>query len=215
MRGPSGHARRLLGAGALALAVPAWLAPPALRPLALIVALFAAFASGRATRARPARRTSTFTDRLTGLRTPDAFSEALVMELARVRRYGGCVTLVLLELDGLETTRMLTSAGRVLAREMRDADIAARVGDTQLAVLLPGRGAQAAVAVERMRHAIADIPGPYSISAAAGLATFPVDARDGAELLEHAAEALLEARRRGRSRVVCAEDVRPPAQAAG
>src|SRR4051812_43630184 len=39
-----------------------------------------------------------FTDRLTGLHNYDYFAEAMRSELARVRRYGGCVTLVVLDL---------------------------------------------------------------------------------------------------------------------
>jgi diguanylate cyclase (GGDEF)-like protein len=216
MRGPSGHARRLLGAAVLALVASAWLAPPPLRPLALALAVPAAFAFGRATSARHAPRARSSTDRLTGLRTPDSFSESLAMELARVRRYGGCVSLVLVELDGLGTSRLMGSVGRVLSRETRDADIAARVGDTQLALVVPGRAEQAAAAAERMRHAIADIPGAADfVTASAGVATFPVDARDAEELFEQARDALSKARRQARSRVVGASDVRPPARAAG
>ena len=50
-------------------------------------------------RARRELRARSFTDRLTGLRNYDFFSEAMAAELARVRRYGGCTTLVLIDLD--------------------------------------------------------------------------------------------------------------------
>ncbi|MGH3076477.1 MAG: GGDEF domain-containing protein, partial [Gaiellales bacterium] len=53
----------------------------------------------REARARHELRTRSFTDRLTGLRNYDFFSEAMAAELARVRRYGGCTTLVLIDLD--------------------------------------------------------------------------------------------------------------------
>jgi diguanylate cyclase (GGDEF)-like protein len=266
MRGPSGHARRLLGAAAVVLAVGGWLAPPPFRPAALILAVLAASAFGRAGAAagllvaalapvpvpvrvavavtavvagereqrsrhtRHALRARTFTDRLTGLRNYDYFSEALGVELARVRRYGGCITLVILDLDRFKAynddhghgagNRLLSSVGHVLAREKRDADIAARFGGEEFALLVPGRGSQAVVVAERVRQAIADIHAgapdrnhvPDIVTASAGIATFPVDARDAEELFEQADRALYEAKRRGRNRIVCAEHLRTPEQ---
>jgi diguanylate cyclase (GGDEF)-like protein len=125
-------------------------------------------------------------------------------ELARVRRYGGCLTLVMLDLNRFKAyndshghgagNRLLASVGHVLAREKRDADIAARFGGEEFALLVPGRGTEAIVVAERVRQAIADIPlgaldrhhVPDIVTASAGIATFPVDARDAEELFEQA-----------------------------
>ncbi len=262
MRGRAGHVRQLATAGAVALAVGAWLLPPPLRPAALALAALAGSAGGRAGgvlvaavaafapvpgpvraaigvtalvaaelehRNRAARRTlhtRSFTDRLTGLRNYDYFSEVLRSELARVRRYGGCVTLVILDLDRFKAyndshghgagNRLLASVGHTLAREKRDADVAARFGGEEFALLLPGRGSEAVIVAERVREAIAEISTagldrhhvPDIVTASAGVATFPVDARDAEELLELADRALYEAKRRGRNRVVSAEQVR-------
>ena len=167
-----------------------------------------------------------FTDRLTGLHNYDYFAEAMRSELARVRRYGGCVTLVMLDLDRFKSfndqhghaagNRLLNGVGQAITREKRDADIAARFGGEEFALLVPGRGTEAVVVAERVRQAIADIPTgalhrnrmPDIVTASAGIATFPVDARDADELFEQADRALYEAKRRGRDRVVCAEQVR-------
>ena len=101
-------------------------------------------------RARRELRARSFTDRLTGLRNYDFFSEAMAAELARVRRYGGCTTLVLIDLDRFKAyndrnghgagNRLLASVGRALLYEKRDADIAARFGGEEFAVLVPGAG---------------------------------------------------------------------------
>jgi len=173
--------------------------------------------------------TRTFTDRLTGLRNYDFFSEALRSELARVRRYGGCVTLVMIDLDRFKAfndhhghaagNRLLNAVGQAITREKRDADIAARFGGEEFAVLVPGRAGDGVIVAERMRRAIADLtPAPTSrrdfappVSASAGVATFPVDARTPQELFELADQALYEAKRRGRDQVVEAAELLEPA----
>ena len=162
---------------------------------------------------------------LSGLRNYDFFSEALDAELARVRRYGGCTTLVLIDLDRFKAyndrhghgagNRLLASVGRALLHEKRDADIAARFGGEEFAVLVPGRASDGVVVADRLRRAISDVPAsrlhrheiPDIVTASAGVATFPLDARDGTELFEVADRALYEAKRRGRDRVVTASEV--------
>jgi two-component system cell cycle response regulator len=167
-----------------------------------------------------------FTDRLTGLRNYDFFAEAMRAEVARVRRYGGCVTLVLVDLDRFKAfndrhghaagNRLLAAAGRAIEREKRDADVAARFGGEEFAVLVPGRTTDGMVVAERLREAIASLPGPTrrhdltaAVTASAGVATFPVDARDGRELFELADAALYEAKRRGRDQVTTAAELAP------
>jgi diguanylate cyclase (GGDEF)-like protein len=219
--GPAGAAAVALGS--LALPIP-WSMRAAL--------VVAAAANGAlyAHRARQSRELAarSFTDRLTGLRNYDYFAEAMRSELARVRRYGGCVTLVMLDLDRFKAyndqhghaagNRLLNAVGQAIAREKRDADIAARFGGEEFAVLVPGRTADGIVVAERLRHAIGDLtPVPTSrrdfspaVSASAGVATFPADARTPQELFELADRALYEAKRRGRDQVVAVSELIDP-----
>jgi diguanylate cyclase (GGDEF)-like protein len=208
--------------GAAVLAAPVGL--PARIGLSLASALGGELLEHEA-RARHELRARSFTDRLTGLRNYDFFSEALDAELARVRRYGGCTTLVLIDLDRFKAfndrhghgagNRLLASVGRTLLHEKRDADIAARFGGEEFAVLVPGRASEGVVLADRLRRAIAEVPAtrldrhtvPDIVTASAGVATFPLDARDGTELFEIADRALYEAKRRGRDRVVTAAEI--------
>jgi PAS domain S-box-containing protein len=88
------------------------------------------------------------TDSLTGLANHRAFYERLVQELARGRRYGSPVSLLMLDIDdfkvhndtyghpaGDEVLRML---GRLLTEQLRrDVDLPARYGGEEFAVILP------------------------------------------------------------------------------
>jgi diguanylate cyclase (GGDEF)-like protein len=217
-----------VAAGAVALASLALPMPWSVR-LALVGAALAngAVHTHRLRRSR-ALAARSFTDRLTGLRNYDYFAEAMRSELARVRRYGGCVTLVLLDLDRFKAyndrhghnagNRLLNLVGQAILREKRDADIAARFGGEEFAVLVPGRTGDGVAVAERMRAAIAELSlSPASrtdlshgVSASAGVATFPVDARDPGELFELADRALYEAKRRGRDQIICASEIVDP-----
>ena len=221
------------GAAVAAAGLAAAPAPLAGRVALALAAVACAEAIAHERRARRAVQRRSFTDRLTGLRNYDYFAEALRVELARARRYGGCTTLVLLDLDRFKAfndrnghaagNRLLATVGQVIQREKRDADIAARFGGEEFAVLVPGRAADGIAVAERLRHAIAEAPAgrldrhhiPDLVTASAGVATFPVDARDAAELFERADGALYEAKRRGRDRIVAAAELAAPLPRAG
>ncbi len=216
--------------GALAVAIGSLAVPV---PWSVRAALLVAAAINGALHAQRRRHSRelvarSFTDRLTGLHNYDYFAEAMRSELARVRRYGGCVTLVMLDLDRFKSfndqhghaagNRLLNGVGQAITREKRDADIAARFGGEEFAVLVPGRAADGMIVAERMRRAISDLtPAPTSqrdfapaVSASAGIASFPVDARTPQELFELADRALYEAKRRGRDQVVVIGDIVEP-----
>ena len=84
---------RIGGAAAAVVATAAPVGVP-VKAAAIAVALVSGELDHRHRRDRRTLRARTFTDRLTGLRNYDYFSEVLRSELARVRRYGGCMTLV-------------------------------------------------------------------------------------------------------------------------
>jgi diguanylate cyclase (GGDEF)-like protein len=172
-----------------------------------------------------------FTDRLTGLHNYDFFAEALRGELARVRRYGGRCTLVLVDLDRFKAyndahghgagNRLLEAVGAAVAREKRDADVAARFGGEEFAVLVPGSTEDGLVVAERIRRAIAHLSvgaamgrgvgaAVSPVSASAGVATYPDHARDADELFERADQALYTAKRSGRDQTVAASEPARP-----
>jgi diguanylate cyclase (GGDEF)-like protein len=163
-----------------------------------------------------------FTDRLTGLYSYDYFVEALDHELRRAHRYGGNVSLVVLDLDGFKRfndhyghaagNNFLRQVGQLVQRTARDSDMPARFGGEELVVLVQGTTREAAQLAERIRRQVAVLRvdtshGPAGTTLSAGVAGFPE--RSSAEaLFEAADDALYEAKRRGKNRILVARATR-------
>ncbi len=160
---------------------------------------------------------STLTDRLTGLYNYGSFVDHLHREVTNVDRYGGEISLIMLDLDHFKQFNdqygheagndLLGKVGTALDVHLRDADIAARYGGEEFAVLIRGDEVHGLSWPQRLRRAVEDIAvtvrGVSQIASAtisAGIATYPTGGRRGRA---HGAadDALYESKRRGRNRV--------------
>lgn len=155
-------------------------------------------------------------DRLTGLYNFAYFSDALRRECQRTTRYGGSLSLVLFDLDGFKSFNdtyghgtgnlLLAEVGQVIDESRRAADIAARFGGEEFALLVPGPAKMAADAADRIRVAISriaiDVGGGEvdGRTISAGVATYVLGGRPD-DLVEQADQALYLSKRRGRNRV--------------
>jgi two-component system, cell cycle response regulator len=149
-------------------------------------------------------------DPLTGLSNRMTFGDALDRELARARRDGGVVTLVMLDIDHfkrLNDTRghqagdeVLRQTAATLREQQRVYDTVARYGGEEFALIAPGlTAADARATGERIRAAIEG--NGAGVTASVGVATFP-DHADGDESLIAAADAALyRSKDDGRNRV--------------
>ncbi len=158
-------------------------------------------------------------DSLTGLHLRDDFFGRFEEEYARAKRYAGAFSLLMIDLDGfkeindrqghLAGDRYLRALGAAIRARMRGADIACRYGGDEFCVLLPETDlAGARLIAERLRRDLAslvvDVDGAtLRTTVSIGIASYPEhDAGDVKRLLLRADQALYQAKRAGRDRVV-------------
>lgn len=165
-------------------------------------------------------------DALTGLHSYRVFEERLAAEVARIRRTGARVALVMLDLDEFKLVndrrgheagnRVLREVGRAIAGCVRKSDFAARFGGDEFVVLLTDADVQGArIVSEKMLEAIARIqsppgpPPPVRITASFGIATV-AGAKDvelePTAFFEAADRAVYQAKRRGGNMIVLATE---------
>ena len=159
-------------------------------------------------------------DALTGLGNRRAAEQALDGELARSRRLGPPLSLVLADLDDFKAVNdrfghpvgdlALREFADVLRSSAREIDVAARWGGEEFCLVLPGTDAAgAAKAADRVREALAEraiLTGDgttFQVTASFGVASHPPMAT-AEELIAAADAALYEAKRSGKNRVAAA-----------
>ena len=151
------------------------------------------------------------TDPLTSVYNRRTFQRQLARHLSHSRRTGEPLTLALFDLDHFKRFNdryghqvgddILRKSAQALETASRDFDTVARYGGEEFAVIMPGlRSSESLGAIERLRAAIAAIDAPEPLTASAGVATYPVHARDGRSLLRAADESLYESKDHGRDR---------------
>jgi diguanylate cyclase (GGDEF)-like protein/putative nucleotidyltransferase with HDIG domain len=166
------------------------------------------------------------TDWLTGLRNHGFFYERLDEEFERAQRYGRPFAVIIADLDHFRTVNethghgsgdaVLRAVGDVLRAELREVDVACRLGGEEFAIITPETDVEGAVnAAERIRRATQSAPlsaiGTMTVSL--GVAVYPVHGENRDQLVSSAEDALAAAKRGGRNRVSVCGDATPPAAA--
>ncbi len=150
-------------------------------------------------------------DPLTGACNRRMFERELDRALAHSERAGEPMSLAMFDVDhfkkindrlghqaGDEVLRRVAAA---LEADSRSFDTVARYGGEEFAVIMPGLpAAEALSAVERLRAAIAASSDRSSITASAGVAAYPVNAKDAESLIRYADEAMYASKAKGRDR---------------
>ncbi len=165
-------------------------------------------------------------DPLTSLFNRRYLEEALELELARSRRSGSPISLIMSDVDLFKQFNdrsghdagdfVLTSIAETMRTVIRKGDLACRYGGEEFVVMLPGANRiQARERANVLRETIGSLAmtfrdqslGPVTISC--GVAVFPTDADTSEALITAADTALYAAKKSGRNRVELALSVNP------
>jgi diguanylate cyclase (GGDEF)-like protein len=160
------------------------------------------------------------TDPLTGLLNRRAFQDALERDLARSRRSGDPLCLIMADVDHFKRINdthghqagdaFLRGFGQLLRDQVREGDVASRFGGEEFALILPATDVEGGTIVaERLRTKLTEITvavfgaALQGVTASFGVASEPAcEGRgDMHDLVRRADEALYDAKRAGRNRV--------------
>lgn len=159
------------------------------------------------------------TDQLTGLPNRRALDHKLAVEVRVALRHQVPLSLLLLDVDSFKQyndsfghpagDEVLRALGRSLQLETRSTDFAARWGGEEFAVMLRHTDEDGArIVADRIRAAVESATWTHrAVTVSIGAATLCQPAADDATLLAAADQALYEAKRGGRNRVVSASEL--------
>jgi len=156
------------------------------------------------------------TDGLTGLVNHRTFYEILEKELWRSRRYGGRISLIMVDVDNLKLIndthghragdRVIREVSRRIKSCIRQIDTAARYGGDEFAVILPNTVLDdAKIAAERMLEAVSSRPTSWNreeipLSVSVGLGEYDADTNPE-DITSRSDQALYKAKQAGKNTV--------------
>jgi len=154
------------------------------------------------------------TDGLTGLVNHKTFYEILEKELWRSRRYGGQISVIMVDVDNLKKIndtyghragdKVIREISRKVRECIRQIDTAARYGGDEFAVILPNTSlSDATVVAERMVNVVANSPATWrkeqiALSISVGLGQYDADTNPE-DITSHSDQALYRAKQAGKN----------------
>ena len=163
-------------------------------------------------------------DHLTGLFNRGYVDDRLAIELSRARRHGKLLTIAVIDADRFKSLNdehghtagdlVLRKIGEIFRDSCRQSDTVGRYGGEEFVVILPETDLESAQRkLESLRELVAGTPievGPrkekVQVTISAGLACFPRDGDDAAELFALADQRMFRAKREGRNRIVAGRE---------
>ena len=159
-----------------------------------------------------------YRDGLTGVFNRRYFESRLVDDVTRAARYGGGVSVLMIDLDHFKKINddfghmlgddVLRTVSGLFVRYLRKVDVVCRYGGEEFAIVLPAtQGASAAAVANKLRRAVAShhFPGvPYPVTVSVGVSEFPSNGITRDDIVRAADAALYEAKEGGRNRVCLA-----------
>ncbi len=166
-------------------------------------------------------RAQAATDPLTGVPNRRSFETTARREVERARRYAKPFSVLALDIDHFKRVNdtyghdigdiVLKGVSRICLEKLRVTDILARLGGEEFAMLLPETDIDAATNLaERLRYAIESNPivtakGALPVTVSLGVAQYAPNEPTIEAALKRADEAMYEAKRSGRNKIVVAK----------
>jgi two-component system cell cycle response regulator len=159
-------------------------------------------------------------DPLTGLFNRGYVDDRFALELSRARRYGKLLSIAVIDADRFKLLNdthghpagdlVLRKISTILRDSIRQSDTVGRYGGEEFVVILPETDVEVAQRkLESLRELVASTPIPLAargqkihVTISAGLASFPQDGEDAAELFALADDRMFQAKKEGRNRVI-------------
>lgn len=166
------------------------------------------------------------TDGLTGLNNYRYFQERLYQEISRAKRLKSTLSLVIFDIDHFKKyndanghllgDEALKKIATIFKNNIRVSDTVVRYGGEEFALILPDTERNAArMVAERIRLHVENtrFEGEEALplrnmTISAGVACFPEDAEEEADLIHKADNALYEAKQTGRNKVVMIDEIK-------
>jgi two-component system, cell cycle response regulator len=162
-------------------------------------------------------------DALTGVHNRRHLDQRLRAEVAFATRHRSALSVLLLDIDHFKKINdtlghpagdaALRALGELLLKTVRTEDIVARYGGEEFAIVLEGTDRQGAFQLaERIRQEVeqqsfASQQGAFQATLSIGVASYPDDAREKADIIARADQSLYAAKHGGRNRTVCFSDI--------
>jgi diguanylate cyclase (GGDEF)-like protein len=158
-------------------------------------------------------------DGLTGMYNHRCLREALDREVSRVKRHGGCFSILFMDLDNFKQyndthghlmgDELLRELAGVFRERARRYTVLGRYGGEEFVAVVPEASREDARCyaedirrrVEEHQFKGRETQPTGRVTLSVGVATFPEDGRDSTELLRRADRALYEAKQSGKNRV--------------
>ncbi len=154
------------------------------------------------------------TDALSGLKNKGAFSKQLDDEIARAKRYNLPLSLLFLDIDKFKEfndtfghpagDEAIQQVSRIIEAHTRPSDYVARIGGEEFAVIFPCTDVQGAfIMAERLRRGVeSSLWTKRHVTVSIGVAEMSDLLENSTNLTKAADQALYEAKRNGRNRVI-------------
>lgn len=160
------------------------------------------------------------TDELTQIYNRRHFQNMLQMEWRRAKRFSRNISLLMVDVDHfkeyndshghLEGDQVLKQIAQILSDDVREVDTVARYGGEEFSVILTHTDADDAMQVaQKLCRRVAEHPFhneskniDTTVTVSIGVATYPEDALNMEDLINHADIALYKAKNQGRNRVI-------------